>query len=348
MVQLYIIEDDEMIRKGLEEFFRWPEHNVEVVGSSSDGRIALKEILDQNVDVILTDIVLPGMSGIELAKALRAEYWPGEIIMMSAFQDVDYLRAALKTQSVDFLFKPMKLDELAAAMRNAVHRVQQRQGIKILSEPQWRVMLKEAFNNLNLDSIEIALQAAWVSVRFDKCVDEPIATRAARAFKICERSVCLEAAEDLCIKVQENILLAATKDDIARIYAEGSKNLLEILRHSFSEWFFAAELTHLIINDLPNAEPTLLATKMHISRSAFYRKFSHAFHSSLSDRIVHLRIRVASELLENSPLRIYEVAESVGYTDVNYFTRIFRQQIGVLPSKYRALVNNIVEEESEG
>lgn len=348
MVRLYIIEDDEMIRNGLQDCFTWADHGVIIVGASGDGKVAFEQIRSLNVDVILTDVVLPGMTGIELAIALRESGWPGEIIMMSAFQDVDYLRAALRTQSVDFLFKPMKTDELAEAIRCAVHRVHKRRGVEVLSEREWKALLDDALKKTDPEKLKNVLQAAWMSIRFDRRPVGTLAMRAAEVFQICEKNVCLEIAEELCAEIRERILSAINIDRTARAYSEGSHELVEMLAQYASEWAFAVELTDHIISDLPNAEPNVLASKMHVSRAAFYRKFSHAFRSSLSDRIVQLRIRVACSLLENTTLRIYEVAEHLGYTDVNYFTRIFRQQIGMLPSKYRAQMNNIEDDESGG
>lgn len=96
MVRFFIVEDDRLICYGLRDCFPWRELGAQVCGVCDNGKNALERILAEEVDVVLTDIVLPGMDGIELGKALRERGWPGEMIMMSAFQNVDYVRGALR------------------------------------------------------------------------------------------------------------------------------------------------------------------------------------------------------------------------------------------------------------
>lgn len=126
MVTFYIVDDEDMIREGMQFYFPWDQYGAEVVGSAVNGAAALSDILRKMPDVILTDVVMPKMDGIELARNLRQMGYTGEIIFLSAYQEMEYVKAAFKFAATDFLFKPIQTEEMDATIREAVSRVEKK------------------------------------------------------------------------------------------------------------------------------------------------------------------------------------------------------------------------------
>lgn len=120
MVKFYIVDDEDMIREGLHYYFNWEEYGAKVVGSQINGELAMTEILELNPDVVITDVVMPRMDGIELASRLRLSGYSGEIIFLSAYQEMSYVKTAFKFDAVDFIFKPIQSDEFIEVIANVV------------------------------------------------------------------------------------------------------------------------------------------------------------------------------------------------------------------------------------
>lgn len=120
MYKAIIVDDEESVCKGLNNHFDWPAYGVEIVGSFDDGRPALAYLQQNPVDMILTDVRMTHMDGITLAKQALSLYPDIQIIFISGYADVNYLRDALKMDAVDYILKSIDIDELAAVITKVV------------------------------------------------------------------------------------------------------------------------------------------------------------------------------------------------------------------------------------
>lgn len=98
----------------------WSQLGVDQVKSAYDGINALEIAKDFKPDILLTDVRMPRMDGIELSFSLRKILPSCEIIFMSGYSDKEYLKSAIKLKAVSYVEKPIDLDELEAAIKNAV------------------------------------------------------------------------------------------------------------------------------------------------------------------------------------------------------------------------------------
>ncbi len=115
MYKLIIVDDEAVIRDGLCNYFPWSESGFEVVGLFSNGQKALDYLAQYPVDVMLCDIKMPFMDGLELAKQLTEREATVKILLLSGYRDFEYARAALSYGIKDYLVKPTKYDELTKA-----------------------------------------------------------------------------------------------------------------------------------------------------------------------------------------------------------------------------------------
>lgn len=112
MFGLLLVDDEYEIRSGMSSYFPWETHGFEIVASCDNGIEALSVIDKHPVDVVLCDIKMPRMNGLELARVLRDRNWPGEIILLSAHKDFDFAQQAIELGVKRYLVKPVGYDDL--------------------------------------------------------------------------------------------------------------------------------------------------------------------------------------------------------------------------------------------
>lgn len=117
-MKLIIIDDEPAVRGTIRMLAKPEALGFTMVEEASDGREALKMLENTRFDVMITDMRMPGMDGIELLNTIRAEELPNTIVV-SAYHDFEYMRLAMHKHAVDYLLKPIKQNELIAALRKA-------------------------------------------------------------------------------------------------------------------------------------------------------------------------------------------------------------------------------------
>ena len=117
MYRLLIAEDEMLIRKGICSAVDWEALGFSVVGAVESGVEVLEEMARQPVDVLLTDIKMPGMTGLEAIREIRRKHPGTQIVVLSGYADFEYVREALKYQVFDYVLKIDVLTELEPVMR---------------------------------------------------------------------------------------------------------------------------------------------------------------------------------------------------------------------------------------
>ncbi len=114
MYRVFIVDDESEIRKGLVNFFPWNMLGFEVAGQAENGKQALDALVKAagTVDVLLTDIKMPFMDGIELIRRLQAIGIHMKVVLLSAYSDFQHARDGLKLGVVDYALKPTEYNSL--------------------------------------------------------------------------------------------------------------------------------------------------------------------------------------------------------------------------------------------
>jgi two-component system response regulator DesR len=116
MIRVLIAEDQAMVLGALAALLEI-EHDLEVVGRAANGRIALDLARTTRPDVIVTDIEMPEMTGLELSRAAKAEGVTARVVILTTFARPGYLRRALDAGASAYLLKDAPADQLADAIR---------------------------------------------------------------------------------------------------------------------------------------------------------------------------------------------------------------------------------------
>lgn len=242
MFTIYLADDEMWIMIGLRKLIEKSGQPFVVIGEADNGVLALEGIREKKPDLLISDIRMPGFSGIELLEKMAEEKLDTKVIFVSGYAEFEYAQAAVRLGAYDYLLKPIEQKQLN------------------------QVLERFRMEHETTDTENSKLQEPEIPVN---------------------QSILSKIIREMQEHYTENISLSGLADKYGISAGHLSKLLKEEMGISFSEY---------------------LTSK---------------------------RIQKARELLQDETLSIDAIAEMVGYNDYFYFTKVFKKQMGISPSKLR-------------
>ena len=121
MTRILIVEDDPMVASLNSRLIQTME-GFELAGIANDAKDALAFLHENTVDLILLDIYMPGMNGLELLNRVREMQFPVDVLVVSAARDSNSIQSALRSGAVDYLIKPFDFERLRQALLGYANR----------------------------------------------------------------------------------------------------------------------------------------------------------------------------------------------------------------------------------
>lgn len=138
MLRLLLVEDEDNLRCAMRDVIDWQAMGVDALALAANGEEALAKLDAFGPHIVLSDINMPGISGLEMAQRMLSRRPDLRLIFFSAYSEIGYLQQALRMGSVDYLLKPLRSEELADAIARAagslVHLKRQRAGSQLLRD----------------------------------------------------------------------------------------------------------------------------------------------------------------------------------------------------------------------
>lgn len=239
MYSIMIVEDEHLVRQGIASLVDYEQFGMQVIAQAENGREAWQKFQENPADILLTDINMPQMNGLELAKLVRDQAPKCHIVFLTGYDDFDYARTAIKLGVDDYLLKPFSKDDV----------------------------------------------------------------------------------EEMLAKLQTKLDKERKKAQIQNLVDQGQRSELEEAIHA-----------------------RLADSELSLKSLAFQLGFSSSYLSVLikkelglpfQDYLIQARMKKAKLLLLTTDLKIYEIAEQVGFEDMNYFSQRFKQVVGLTPRQFK-------------
>lgn len=126
MLKVFLVEDEFVVREGIKNNIDWASNGYEFCGEASDGELAFPMIQKEKPDIVITDIRMPFMDGLELSKLIKKELPQIEIIILTGHGEFEYAKEAIKLGIAEYLLKPINGEELLSEVDRVALKIEER------------------------------------------------------------------------------------------------------------------------------------------------------------------------------------------------------------------------------
>lgn len=149
MLRVVLVDDEPSVLEGLFIFADWRNMGFEVVGTASDGTSALSIVKDKRPDLIVSDIRMPGLTGLELMERINTELDPApKFMILSGYSDFAYAQKALQLGALGYLSKPLDADELTSELSRAAREIEKERSARQENIELVRYSANQVFNDI--------------------------------------------------------------------------------------------------------------------------------------------------------------------------------------------------------
>lgn len=128
MFKMVLVDDEYYAIEGMKHMLDWAEYGIEIVGTATDGTQGIEVIKECCADIIIADIRMQELDGLDMLKALREDGFKGKVIILSGYQDFEYARTAIDLKVDKYLTKPLDMDEFKDTISDVVKKLSEEIG----------------------------------------------------------------------------------------------------------------------------------------------------------------------------------------------------------------------------
>ncbi|WP_248926919.1 response regulator transcription factor [Paenibacillus hamazuiensis] len=335
-MKLFIVDDEPMICIGLsamaEEYGRF-----DAVRSFTDGEAALTAILSDPPEIVLTDICMPRLDGLELSRHIYERKLPTKVVVLSGYNDFTYAQKCMSYGVREYLLKPVTEIELYPALEKVLEETRGAT-VSFSRFEEWLDNLEEAIWTASSGRLEDLL-AQGGSELFGQAADTAFQQQMVKdglallAKKLNARGVYHfdavlpnEAVRKLAAGSPYEMMQRHIRDWMVRLLEVRGGNQINALEASLE--YIDAHLSEDLTLEA-------VAEKLGITPNYFSFYFKKMTNETFVQYRLRKRIEKAKQLLAIPHIKIIDIVAKVGYDSYPHFSRVFKKATGISPTEYR-------------
>lgn len=367
---ILIADDERWVLLGIRRLVEKTGLPFQVAGLAENGIDALELLMECHPDVLITDIRMPGMDGLELMEKMDACGIDSKVVFISGYAEFVYVQRAIRMGAVDYILKPIGEEAFFGVLKKLKERLDKEQEEdgrnRKLSEEANIALCTEAFCGRGESGEPVQRREEGrkrlraYMLRMNEALEDKNMCRMRILFKEVEQDMKegYIYIDQLALLYNQFAIRMNAEEDRFEYFS------YQQLREQFgtSESFFqfvqdeaadclneAADVTNSLLytivmrvkaeNAADQTALRELAGEYGVSIGHLSNLLKKELGMPFSEYTTNKRIQRAKELLMDDRLSVEEIAEKVGYNDYFYFTKVFKKKVGVSPSKYRKNLN---------
>jgi two-component system, response regulator YesN len=353
-----IIDDEPWSRKVVRSLGRWDELGLTVIGEAEDGTEGLRMMEALRPDIVVTDMRMPGLEGVELLQAMKDRYPATRIVVMSGYDDFAYLQQAIRSRALNYLLKPIDPEELNSSLQDCIRELDRDSGGAIPGA---------SFSLAALDPAMLERYGMFRKQIYGYVMDRNAAAIPGAFRQFCEYAeqslqdsdsldgLAARIEYDFRSMLEEHLVSMGCRFDdlklpamhricgmpaVDAIQATG-RMLHAVLSKAAEQRAVRAKLdiaeveAFIELHSLDAISLETIARHYAVSKEHLSRAFKNGTGRNVSDAIVQKRMDSARHMIEVEGISIKRAAELTGYADIAYFYRVFKKHFGITPGELR-------------
>lgn len=347
MLKALIVDDDIAVIHCIQTLIKWEKIGYDKIFTAMSGQEAFEIASQEGVDVIISDLKMPVMGGMDLVRKIREDNLKTEIILLSAYEDFSAARDGIELKIYDYLLKPLVLETLERLSDDLSAIAQKRKTMIWVGR-----FLKDELDKEILGAFRCS-DTDYIKSVFDALENLDETIEGERIFHLS----AVKIVNLLCDYFQERAFGVST-------IKYSKEKMMALIKNSTSRKMVADMLLSKIESFITNGESSLedvfdkdivllikkkisqnymndsfgitdISQHFHYSRDHINRIFKEKEGISINKYIINYRLERAKKLLLETDMPINDVSKAVGYNSTSYFTSSFRNLFGITPSDIR-------------
>lgn len=403
MIKVLIADDEPRIRRGIKSIIDWEDSEFEFVGEAGDGEVALEIAKEMKPDLLLLDICMPFLNGLDLIEEVKKVLGNPIIIIISGHDEFNYAQTALRLNVFDYILKPIDRENLKMIIGKAKDEIIERRSQKEINEFAINKLeknsnyLKENFlkdwMRGTVKSSELQKEMKYFNVTYTNSMGLIVVKPVLKSGGVNEKDWQLDLLSYAISNIANEIM---SKFDNINIFIDSKKQVVILCdTNPIKYWHGAVNELENIVNkylkinivicasflrndplqvnivykslcnrliDKSKKTPIVIevqkyinrnyhnedlsiseiANELGVSQTYLTRLFKRELGMTFIDYLTNVRIKNAIILMRDPSLKLYEIAELIGYNTQHYFSNVFKKLVGISPQDYKLGVLNEV------
>ena len=349
MISVMVVDDRPAVCEGLRKMIPWERIGAEIVCQAGDGREAWAMAVEKQPDVVITDVRMPHMDGLELSRRINELLPDTRIVILSAYDEFAYAQNAMRYGVTDYILKPIdrdKIDRISDILsRTAEQFEERRRHYSLLYDSRLEHKAALLLKTTDADGLADFFRDDFPAL-------EDLHSHSVK--ELCVKLTALFFDTLQLMGVQPEQLGADKEETWRELLACKSKTSMKAIteslyssaarmlqsRKSSNSEAIVEHLKHYLDNhfDDPNLSVYTMASENGLSANYTSVIFRQVTGTNISTYLTALRMAKAKTLLAQPQYMINDIARMTGYTDPHYFAKAFKKSENITPTHYRNLL----------
>jgi len=345
MYRILFVEDDRTILFLIRQYKLWKNSEFQISKTAENGKEALELLEKESFDLVITDIRMPMVDGLECIRRMRSRGDKTPVLLASTYTDFKYAKEGIRLGALDFIEKPYTEKKLAEALelagRNLLEQMHTHGEVLDLYACISKVKLEDMTEKLLMMDARIE----QIMSSFSRELKMEYQEEPQNAALLLEMAL-EELWKQIIGKYEWVAVLETPRLKIrSEMYEDDFHQSFRELAGIIEKYSLVKQDKQtnricriLVMNRADPAVTDILEEELSLTKDYISRIFRTKIGIPISQYTTMLRMEYAKNQLKETDAKIYEISEILGYQTTDYFTRLFKKYTGYTPMQYRKLL----------